>query len=125
MYTKKEAETRGNALLNRMHGIGWKLRVWENMGWHFAVGNGSIDLSEGYTRPGKKPTYHILMGTVEGGVGGTYPFVMEGRAFTDPNKAVRVQMKYARQQIDALTALVTKMERNIFPKASSTPRRKK
>ena len=40
MMNKQEAEERGQALLKRMKGKGWKLRVHENIGWHYNVWNG-------------------------------------------------------------------------------------
>ena len=35
--TRAEALKEGKALLKRVKGRGWKLHVWENMGWHYAV----------------------------------------------------------------------------------------
>ena len=40
MRTKQEAEREGKKLLKRMKGKGWKLRVHENIGWHYNVWNG-------------------------------------------------------------------------------------
>lgn len=35
--TKSEATLAAKKLLAQMTGRGWKIRVWENLGWHYSV----------------------------------------------------------------------------------------
>lgn len=37
VLTEIEATRAAKKLLSRMEGRGWKIRVWENIGWHYAV----------------------------------------------------------------------------------------
>lgn len=37
MMTKQQALKAGHALRKRLHGDNWKVNVWENIGWHYAV----------------------------------------------------------------------------------------
>jgi len=34
---KKKAILRAKLLLNKMETKGWKIRVWENLGWHYEL----------------------------------------------------------------------------------------
>jgi len=65
MLTKEQAEQRGNLLFNKMRGEGWKLRVWENFGWHYSVYNGAINVhvaTLGAAPDGSEDTFSCLMG---------------------------------------------------------------
>lgn len=50
--TKQEAQKRGEIGLafikkDRLHGRGWRIKVWENLGWHVAWTKGSAEVYEG------------------------------------------------------------------------------
>lgn len=49
--TKKTVTARGRAMLaqmqkDKMYGNGWKIQVWENMGWHCSIVKGSAVVYE-------------------------------------------------------------------------------
>ena len=43
---KKEAISRAKLLLNKMETKGWKIRVWENLGWHYELINQTISITD-------------------------------------------------------------------------------
>lgn len=109
--TKLEATKQGRILLKRMKGPGWKLTVWKNIGWHFKVSNGSISVHQ-FSPPDKR--YFILMTDSKGdSSGGSYLWNVE-ESFTDPNKAVRTQLKLARSRVEWLHELLTDHERRLI-----------
>lgn len=44
--TKSEATSAAKRLLAQMSGRGWKIRVWENMGWHYSVETRGLSVTE-------------------------------------------------------------------------------
>jgi hypothetical protein len=90
MMTEVEARTKGAAMMQRLKGTGWKLKVWENFGWHCAAENKFITVFEHDSR------FSALLTTKPEcpGVGETY--WSEHVNFADPNEAVLEQMKTAR-----------------------------
>jgi hypothetical protein len=56
MLTKKQVERDGAALLAQMHGEGWTLDVWENLGWHYCVRRGPLSV-----RPGCNGEQHVRL----------------------------------------------------------------
>lgn len=115
MTRKKDEEAQraaatceGKALLARMHGKGWKLRVWENAGWWYAVENGALSISPTGLEYEGRCRYSTLLG--RDGLSGEM-FWTENKSYTDPNAAVRRQIKIARKFISEITAVVDKVER--------------
>lgn len=93
--TKQEALREAHAKRNLLHQPrNWKIRVWENMGWHWSLHNGTLSLY--YDKYGKgKGTFSALMsdGRYEG-VGESY---WTSRFFhSNPNMVVADQMNLAR-----------------------------
>jgi hypothetical protein len=41
---KHDAEREAKNLLALLKGTGWKTRVWENMGWHYAAYSGPVQV---------------------------------------------------------------------------------
>jgi hypothetical protein len=109
--TKQAATKAGKALLARMNGKGWKLRVWENFGWHYAVNLGPINVfPEGGISDPVGARFHILMNDRgNDSTGGSYQWLVR-RHFKDPNAAVRAQLRLARKRADEINRLVTKVE---------------
>lgn len=97
--TKEQAIKAGRALLRRMRGKGWKVSVWENIGWHYSVVSGPVSLSpvcggrfmclisDSPDRAGSG-----LASWTEHGAGEKY--------MRDPNKAVRRALRYMRDVIE-------------------------
>ena len=105
--TKREATARGKKLLKKMKGKGWKLRVHENIGWHFNVWNGPIavhDSGDGI--------YWCLMGTAADCLGVACGHMDWSDNFhnKDPNKVVEHQVRIARKVVDGMGAVIELVE---------------
>lgn len=101
--TKAEATAKAKALLKRMTTKGWKIRVHENMGWHYNLINGPVNLYE-YVLEIGKPHYSCLIGTENGGCGVGLALWTEEKAFKhpsskDPNKCVARAVSFAHSVI--------------------------
>lgn len=46
MKTKLEARRAALVLKKKLEGRGWKIRVWENIGWHYAVETDRLSVNE-------------------------------------------------------------------------------
>ena len=103
----------GKALLRRMKGKGWKLDVWENLGWHYAVYNGTLTVHATEYLLGQT-TYFTLLGDTERGGGECY--WTEDFSSTDPNKVVERQLAHALKVAKGHLAIVKKVEANIRSK---------
>jgi len=87
--TKAEATQKAKVLLARMKGTGWKIRVFENLGWHYGVETDRLSV-RGTEINGD---YFCLLKphfTFFGAV---------GRSKTDPNKAVQATLRNARASL--------------------------
>lgn len=107
--TKAQAIEAGRALQSRMHGTGWFLSVWQNCGWHYRVHRGALQVYVSHY--GRTLRYHTLLAAEAPGpdhmkpIGGAQIF-STSMIHTDPNKAVRVQVKYARWVVAQLTKAI-------------------
>lgn len=96
MMTKQQAIKSGRALQKRMRGGPWKLRVWENVGWHYAVETERLSV-HGPSYGGVqfscllKPHYSIF------GAGGSS---------VDPNRAVKKTLRTAIDNINSLELIL-------------------
>lgn len=103
MMTRQQAALEGRILMRKMTTRGWKLRVWENQGWHYAITNGSITV-----HPTFGGYYFTLMSPDAKRPGGGLAVWTFQRRSKDPNKVVRWQVEDARRIIqgylDALHA---------------------
>src|SRR5271165_5252378 len=89
---KEEATKYANKLLNKLNGLGWKIRVWENCGWHSACCNKKFGITV-YDTGGRyyamvEPSYIEFYG--------------KHKEFKDPNKAVKYILKSAFKAIDEM-----------------------
>jgi hypothetical protein len=95
--TKREATAAAKALQKRLRGGGWRIQVWENLGWHYAVTNKYIRVSpwdkKFYAMPVPSYSYY----------GYAYP------CFTNPNGAVQHLVEHLEQYIKDQWFLVNKM----------------
>lgn len=82
----EKAHRDAKVLLARLRGRGWKIRVWENAGWHYCVhGNGLTVLPCG-AYPGK---YYAMLSSTDSGGGDAEWTDNNAGPFKDPNRAVR------------------------------------
>jgi len=107
--TKAEAEKRGKALLKKLRGDGWKLDIWENLGWHYAASNGPLSV---YGPEKKEETFCCLMSDNPNKAhAGAGIWHLERNYSRDPNLVITRQVKEARKVLDQLTKAVRKAER--------------
>lgn len=105
---KREADARANDLVNYLNNVtggNWKKRVWENLGWHYAVRLGSIEVyAHSYTW--RNTTYNALVGdTIESG-GGLGIWTDSNSGFEKPEEAVRHAMNNAKTVVDKLHSVI-------------------
>lgn len=99
--SKTAAIDLGRRLLKRMKGRGWQLRVWQNLGWHYMVRKGTIQVYvSAFGRNGI--TYHTMMGYEN--AGRPELSIPNDPRFKDPNQAVAAQVRFARKIIARLQA---------------------
>lgn len=97
MKTKVDAEIAGLKLLKKLKGKGWKLDVWENLGWHFKVqkvvfGTWTICVGQWDSINGKlKQDYDCMIGS-HGGGDGLWTRGGDSQHFNDPNVAVETEI---------------------------------
>ncbi len=110
MNTKKQAEAAGAKLLKKLKGKGWKIRVWENLGWHCAAHNGALTVHYD-SRDG---THSCLLSDRVNDHGAGQGYWTENYYPKDPNKAVARQMKLAREFITKLDRVVGAVESRLL-----------
>lgn len=75
-------------------GRGWKARVWENLGWHYAAERGTLTV---YPTSG---VYYCLLSDCVGASGcGALIWTESAAYYKDPVKAVRRQLRVARKAL--------------------------
>jgi len=109
MQTKKEAEKAGQEMLAKMKDPNWKLRVWENLGWHCEIQNGPLSVS--YC-PNSNNQYLILMSDdpLRCGTGAGIWTLRGKSSFKDPIVGLKKQIKEARKVADVIMSAVTVAE---------------
>lgn len=105
---KESAEKLGKELLARMKGDGWKLRVWENLGWHYSVKNGGMSVYPSFDGI----AYHALLHKENDGIGGE-TFWTDNNRHSDPNLVVERQLKTARNFTDRCVKTLDDLELRI------------
>jgi len=100
---KQEATKAGKALLARMKTKGWKLRVWENLGWHYSLERPPLSVYPLYGE-GESPSVGIMMTNKADESGWGYLCWDYKASSEDPNKVVEAQIKEAQEYINRLQA---------------------
>lgn len=100
LETKEEATQAAKALLEQMpKRKGWRIRVWENFGWHYTVNNDYVSVSE--TMEAGVLRYHAMISDVPNGVGSPAHWCDPVyRTYFDPLTAVRVALRHVEQHRD-------------------------
>lgn len=99
--TKAEAELAAYKLIAQMHTTGWKARVWENCGWHYAIILGYMQV---YGSP--DGTYFASFATQKGAAGTLCGWADSKTDYRDPNEAVRQQYRKAREVVTGEMAVI-------------------
>ena len=93
---KSKAVADARNLKSMLKGRGWKIVVFENLGWHYHAVAGSMIIS-GHEYKGKI-TYHCLMDERIPPVGGSMNWG-DNKHFADPNEAVKATLAEAEKVI--------------------------
>lgn len=107
MKTRKEARERGKKV-KKMLPKGWKLEIWENLGWHFKLTKGPISVSQSYD-----DSFHVLIsdyGGHPGSGGGAWSSGLKAKKHKTPQAAIRSGFKsmqnYAKTRICELNKVL-------------------
>jgi hypothetical protein len=84
----KRAHANGKALAKKL-GKGWKVRVWENIGWHWEVTNEVVRVSQSK----QDKSYHCMLEPHYAWFG--YP-----QSYSTPEQAISATVKMAKKEID-------------------------
>jgi len=84
----------------------WTAKVWENLGWHWELKAGAVQLHETFYPDERSYGFWCLMSRQIDGFGGNPDWTLRASRFDDPNDAVEAQVKFARKHLDQLTASV-------------------
>lgn len=110
MKTKNEANVLAKKTLKMMKTTGWKIRVWENSGWHFSVKKSGMNIfwSEDFK------AYSCLLSTEANSCGGEVFWSdanTTGIHFSskDPNKVVAHQLSVAQQFVNKCQRVINKV----------------
>lgn len=109
--TKAQAEKAGKEMMAAMKSTGWKLDVWENIGWHCALRQAPMCVHR--SEYNKKVYYSCLMSERIGedhAGSALWTNHKPEKLYTDPNKAVEDQVFVARQVLDSIVSADEKAE---------------
>lgn len=93
---------KGTQLLNRMEGKGWRLRVHENLGWHYRVTSGPLYVGEN----GDGTCWAMVSDDPKTAGSGLGMWTTKDIRTKDPNKAARAALKAAKVVVDRLNEVV-------------------
>jgi len=105
--TKAGATKKAKALLALMKTKGWKIRVHENIGWHYSLLNGGLSVRSSVYEG--KTTYSCMLGTTPGSGEGIWTDMGAGNS-AGPNEAVKVTVEYARECLNEYTTVLESAE---------------
>lgn len=108
--TESEAKAAGEKLLAKMKAEGWRLDVWENLGWHIRVFNWPVSVSESYDGG----YFAAMTGAEEDELATGVPdyFSLPGAGKGDgPNEAVESLIESARDFADEIERAVSTAEK--------------
>lgn len=105
MKTKEAATKKAKLLISKMKTKGWKISIWENLGWHYKI---TLKNMAVYPDTINNKFYAMLS---DGSFPGTSPgyWLHEG-VYKDPNKAVKVALKEAKNFTLECHRIVDQME---------------
>ena len=107
--TKRDAERGANHLVGLMTEGQWKIRIWQNLGWHYSVHNEWIAISPRYFN-GRLRGFYALLSDRPGTPSGSPSYWTAQGVFKDPNKAVDAVLDRARHFKDRIVQAVTLAE---------------
>lgn len=117
MESKAEALSEARKAKNMLDNPrAWKIEIFENLGWHWALYCGNLSLHGHYYDLSKKWNFFTLLSDGKyHGVGEMY-WSPENRGFENPQKAVNHQLKIANHFIKKVTGVVSGVETRLARK---------
>ena len=109
---KEMALEKATHLLSMMKTSGWASRVWENLGWHYAFENsqGLIVVHPTCNKSDNGQKYFCMI-TDERDLPGCGSMMWtDDHNYFDPNDAVSVAVKMARDKVNELNSIVREIE---------------
>ena len=80
-------------LVKKLRGRGWRPVVWENLGWHFQVVSGPVQVYGDRQGSGGRLRYSCMISSDVGGTGGSVLWTNQNaRSYSDPNEAVKAEL---------------------------------
>lgn len=115
MKSRDEAIAEAKKLLSIINTPGWVIRVWENLGWHYAIENsqGMITVYPSYPHDRHPIKYYCMMTDNEKFPGCGSPIWADDHHYLDPNDAIAMTTQLAREKVDELNNLVKRVERDL------------
>ena len=104
MDTYDEAQRDGKKLLEALPGKGWRLKLWENLGWQYSAQLGPLSVN-----PSPRGGFFCLLSDTPGD-GAGLP-IWDAGSHRKPSVAVEIQMRKARKVADKLNRLVADLEK--------------
>lgn len=107
-YASEDAANRAaKRALKKMRTLGWRARVWENLGWHYCLHH-----LEGWLSVWELDGRYACM--LSDQMPGSGSYLWDPCTWVkDPNRAVREQMKLARAYVDKVARFVNKIEQEL------------
>lgn len=94
-------------LLNKLKGNGWKIEVFENLGWHYHLKNWPFSVSE------YDGQYSVLMTSDPSFLGSGEMFWSDDFRSEDPNEVVNHQLEVAREFAAKINNAIAEAEKSI------------
>lgn len=91
--SEREAQAFGRKIKKKLKGKGWKIRVWENLGWHVAWHLGRVSLYPSQYSDGPVK-YHTLISDNDDSLGSGACMWTRNNYSEDPNEVVRQDLQY-------------------------------
>jgi hypothetical protein len=107
---KTIAIKKGNALLKRMKGTGWKLKTWKNVVWHYCVQNGELTIRQ-QTNP--EVFYSFLASKKEDENDGGARIWADRNSGKDPNELVERQLLLTKKVAEGYLDIISDIEKRI------------
>lgn len=117
----QRAQKDAKKLLAKMRGKGWKIRVHENLGWHYQVYYGGMNV---YASGSGGRKYWVLFNTHDGIGAGDMRWSNSGHYSSDPNKAVAAVLRRAKKEAKKDLAAVESIEKMMLGKTPKPKPRK-
>ena len=101
--TQNTAIKRANSLIKKL-GQGWTARVWENLGWHYAVENGTLTVYPIHQT--SKLGYYCMLTDDTNFLGCGSVLWTDSKIFKCPKQAIAHTVKLAETEINKLTNIL-------------------